>query len=216
MTAMFSFCHELETIGDISNWDTSKVTNIQSMFAVTYNIKYLDFSGWDTSNVTLFNHFIGISDTSINDLNLPTPLNYKTIITGYENWNTSKGINFSWMFQKMNNMDHWDISKWDLSNADNEAYGLVGMFAMSPNMETPKCKYIKLPDVPFIAPSMFINQISLEYIDFSKCTKVPNLIDLTAFKNVPSTCELRVPSTLLNEWKQTDNWKSLDITFVGV
>ena len=52
MEVMFYGCKELESIGDLSYWNVSKVTNMSSMF---YNCKALktvgDISGWDVSKV---------------------------------------------------------------------------------------------------------------------------------------------------------------------
>jgi surface protein len=49
---MFRGCTELTTIGNVSNWDTSSLTNIYNMFYNCYGLTSLDLSGWDTSEVT--------------------------------------------------------------------------------------------------------------------------------------------------------------------
>ena len=50
MHYMFNDCHRLTTI-DVSKWDTSKVTNMDSMFYSCNSLTTLDLSNWDTSNV---------------------------------------------------------------------------------------------------------------------------------------------------------------------
>ena len=52
MVHMFYWCNELESVGDLSNWDVSKVENINSMFASCEQLKSVgDISNWTVSNV---------------------------------------------------------------------------------------------------------------------------------------------------------------------
>ena len=80
-------------IGDLSNWNTSKVIDMSYMFycagysAITFNIG--DLSNWNTSNVTnmimmFFSSGFSATTWSIGDLS---------------NWNTSNVINMGHMFQ---------------------------------------------------------------------------------------------------------------------
>jgi surface protein len=52
---MFRGCRNLKEL-DVSNWDTSNVTTMESMFDGRYyrycGLTNLDVSNWDTSNVT--------------------------------------------------------------------------------------------------------------------------------------------------------------------
>ena len=50
MGGMFSGCHNLASL-DLSNFETSKVTDISCMFENCYTIEYLDLSNFDTSSV---------------------------------------------------------------------------------------------------------------------------------------------------------------------
>ena len=51
MNGMFYECNELEFIGDISKWNVSNVTNMTHMFNGCNNFNQ-DISEWDVSNVT--------------------------------------------------------------------------------------------------------------------------------------------------------------------
>ena len=51
MNSMFQYCHELEYL-DLSNFDTSKVTNMAYMFNKCNKLEYLDLSSFNISNVT--------------------------------------------------------------------------------------------------------------------------------------------------------------------
>lgn len=48
---MFSLCHKLTSL-DLSDWNTSNVENMRSMFYGCTNLTSLDLSGFDTSKVT--------------------------------------------------------------------------------------------------------------------------------------------------------------------
>lgn len=47
---------------------------------------------------------------------------------------------------------------------------------------------------------------SVRYYDFTKCTEVPTLIATTAFYQIASDCEIRVPAALYDEWIAATNW----------
>ena len=51
MHKMFYWSEKLESVGDISKWNVSKVTDMQNMFACFKKFNQ-DISGWDVSNVT--------------------------------------------------------------------------------------------------------------------------------------------------------------------
>ena len=52
MTGMFDTCSGLTTL-DVSNFNTSNVTEMEAMFAGCSNLKSIDISNFDTRNVTL-------------------------------------------------------------------------------------------------------------------------------------------------------------------
>ena len=47
---------------------------------------------------------------------------------------------------------------------------------------------------------------SLKLVDFTACTSVPTLLSSDVFDAVPSTCEVRVPSSLYDAWITATNW----------
>lgn len=51
LTSMFGKCKSLTSVGDLSNWDTSMVTTMNATFSYCYSLTSLDLSDWDTSNV---------------------------------------------------------------------------------------------------------------------------------------------------------------------
>ena len=52
MRSIFNDCISLESLPDISEWNTSNVINLEGLFQSCSSIKSLpDLSKWDTSNV---------------------------------------------------------------------------------------------------------------------------------------------------------------------
>ena len=86
---------------DLSSFDTSKVTNMHSMFEGMSNLTALDLSSFDTSQVTNMSRmFDSIS-------NLTT--------FGLSNFNTSNVTDMSSMFAGMRNLTTLDLSNFDTS-----------------------------------------------------------------------------------------------------
>ena len=52
MSKMFNKCYKLKEIKGINNFNTNKVTNMNSMLQLCNELKYLDLSNFNTSNVT--------------------------------------------------------------------------------------------------------------------------------------------------------------------
>ena len=49
---MFYGCHKIKEMKGINQFNTNKVTDMQSMFDECNELEYLDLSNFDTSNVT--------------------------------------------------------------------------------------------------------------------------------------------------------------------
>ena len=89
----------VEKYGEISTWDTSKVTNMYELFhdARSFN---QPLNNWDVSKVTNM-AWMFAEATSFNQ-----PLN---------NWNVSKVTNMDRMFASANSFNH-PLNNWDVSN----------------------------------------------------------------------------------------------------
>jgi surface protein len=81
---LFYFCNKLISL-DVTNWDTSNVTNMEEMFFENYKLKTITgLETWNTSNVTTMNKmFDGCSLLTSLDLS---------------NWDTSNVTNMTRMF----------------------------------------------------------------------------------------------------------------------
>ena len=103
---------------DLSSFDTSNVTNMESMFYGMSNLTSLNLSNFDTSKVTDMSWmFKGVSN--LTTLNL-------------SNFDTSKVTNMHAMFNAMRNLTSLNLSNFDTSNVTDMSY----MFAVTPNLTT--------------------------------------------------------------------------------
>ena len=104
MYEMFDDCDSLTSL-DVSKWNTSQVTNMVDMFGGCNSLTSLDISNWDTSKVTYMSWMF-------NDCNSLTSLDASK-------WNTSKVTNMSNMFSGCRSLTSLDLSNWDTSQVTN-------------------------------------------------------------------------------------------------
>ena len=100
----FAGCTNLISL-DLSQWNTTNVTNMSSMFSGCSHLITLDVSGWDTSAViNMYNMFYGCSSLTSLDVS---------------GWDTSAVTNFFSMFRDCSKLQALDCSNWDVSAANN-------------------------------------------------------------------------------------------------
>ena len=104
MSYMFVDCGKLTSL-DVSNFNTSKVTTMNGTFAGCNVLTSLDVSNFDTSNVTdMSRMFGGCSKLTSLDVS---------------NFNTSKATDMNYMFGGCNALTSLDVSNFDTSNVTN-------------------------------------------------------------------------------------------------
>ena len=117
---MFERMYNLTTL-NLSNFNTSNVTNMGEMFFYIHNLISLDLSNFDTSKVTdMRNMFNAMSNITILDLS---------------SFDTSKVTNMMGMFANMSNLTSLDLSNFDTSMVTDMKY----MFYLD-NEDIPKDK----------------------------------------------------------------------------
>ena len=115
MRSMFFGMSNLTTL-NLSNFDTSKVTNMRSMFGYISNLVTLNLSNFDTSKVTDMGYmFSGMS--SLTTLNL-------------SNFDTSKVTDMQKMFDDMSNLTALNLSNFNTSKVTN----MNQMFHATPSL----------------------------------------------------------------------------------
>ena len=76
---------------------------------------------------------------------------------------------------------------------------------------------ITIPDgVTSIGNYAFYSCYGMRYYDFLACTAIPALSNKNAFNNIPSDCQMLIPSTLFNNWKSATNWATYASKMVSV
>ena len=123
VTNMESMFKKSKFNGDINNWDVSKVENMAEMFS--NSIFNQNISKWNVSNVKnmeeMFNNSVFNQDISnwdvSNATNMKGMFKESKFNQSIGNWNVSNVEDMSWMF----NNSHFNkgISKWDVSNVKN-------------------------------------------------------------------------------------------------
>ena len=105
---------------DLSYFDTSKVTNMSSMFKFCSNLYELNVSSFDTSNVMNMSYmFSGMGSDKGRDMDLQH-------IYGIENFDTSNVTDMSSMFAYCSNLYELNVSSFDTSNVTDMRYMFGG------------------------------------------------------------------------------------------
>ena len=100
MDSMFNNCSGLKSL-DLSGWNTSNVTSMNQMFYYCNKLETLDLSGWDTSKVTNMRYmFYNCSGLKSLDLS---------------NFNTSNVTNMNSMFNFCSGLASLDVSNFNTS-----------------------------------------------------------------------------------------------------
>ena len=100
---------------DLSNFNTSNVTDMSEMFCDLENLAFFDLSNFDTSNVTNMSYMLaGMNSLTFLDLS---------------NFNTPKVTDMSGMFDALSGLTSLDLSNFDTSKVTN-------MYAMFANMSS--------------------------------------------------------------------------------
>ena len=133
VSANFSYCYSLTSL-DVSEWDTSAITNMSSMFNTCSSLTSLDVSGWDTSKVTnmsyMFNTCYSLTSLDVSSWNTSAVTNINNMfnncfsITSLDvsSWNMSAVTNMSYMFSSCHSLTSLDVSGWDTSKVTNMSY----------------------------------------------------------------------------------------------
>ncbi len=101
---------------DISSWDTSNVTTMNSMFAGAESFNQ-DIGSWNTSNVTNMSNMFGNTSLQSDPVDPPffDPRLARAFNQDISSWDTSKVTNMSNMFVNAKSFNQ-DIGSWDTSN----------------------------------------------------------------------------------------------------
>ena len=160
MSSMFRGMSNLTTL-NLSNFDTSQVTNMDSMLASVSNLTTIDLSSFDTSKVT------DIS-AMFYDLSNLTTLNLS-------NFDTSQVTNMQDMFYGMRNLTTIDLSSFDTSKVTRMRAMFYGMRNLT-TLNLSSFDTSKVTDMSL----MFYNMSSLTTLNLSNfdTSKVINMYSM--------------------------------------
>ena len=98
----------------MANWDTSDVTNMNSMFNGCTYVDKFEVGKWDTSKVTYMGSMFSQNyKSSIPQYNAQY---MKCTIIDVSNWNTSNVTDMNNMFNRCEALNSLDVSNWNTSN----------------------------------------------------------------------------------------------------
>ena len=174
---MFCECTTLTSV-DLSNFNTSKVTNMSHMFRKCSSLIFLNLSSFNTNNVLNMSYMFR-ECSSLTNLNLVnfntekvTNMSYmflecsNLVVLNIKNFNTSQVINMESMFFKCGSLKELDITNFKTDNVINMSW----MFSDCSSLSDINLKNFVTDNV--------INMGSM----FSHCTTLKNL-DLSNFNN---------------------------------
>ncbi|MBI0092561.1 BspA family leucine-rich repeat surface protein [Lactobacillus sp. M0403] len=200
---LFSDLNNLEEFEGLSNFDTSQVTSMLSMFANDKNLKSLDLSGFNTSNVTdmskLFKSCSALTNLDVSSFNtakvkdMSTMFNLCTSLTNLNlnNFDTKNVENMNSMFYACRNLSSLSISNFNTAKVTD----MTAMFGMCFKLSNLNVASFDTSNVKQ-AVGMFLYCMSLNQLDvshfntsnitstngmFAECTNLTK-IDVSHFK----------------------------------
>ncbi|MGI6033544.1 MAG: BspA family leucine-rich repeat surface protein, partial [Coriobacteriales bacterium] len=189
---------------DLSNLDTSEVTDMTCMFSRCQSLTELDVSNFDTSNVTNMNSMFSSSNYSGEGV-----MKLKKI-TGLENWDTSKVTDMGAMFYRCWWVRSLDTSNFDTSNVTN----MASMFGECGNLHHVDVSGFDTSKVTNMR-AMFDNDLNVEELDVSNwntsnVTNMSSMFSLGDFGGWPFRYNSSLKTLDVSKWdtsKVTDmNW----------
>ena len=130
---------------DLTNLDTSHVTNMQNMFLGCTNLNQLNISNFNTSNVTnmksMFNSCPNLTELNLSSFNTSNVIDMSEMFSGDNNlrninfgqkFDTSNVTDMSIMFNACTSLESLDVSKFNTSRVTN----MLRMFNECTNLES--------------------------------------------------------------------------------
>ena len=173
MNSMFRNMSSLISL-NLSNFDTSKVTNMSYMFFNTPSLTLLNLSNFDTSKVTNMDSiFRGMTNlTTINLSNFDTSkvtdmssmfFDVRNLTTlNLSNFNTSRVTDMGFMFYGMSSLTSLNLSNFNTGNVTDMSF----MFAQTHKLKTLNLGHLNTSRVTTME-KMFSNMWALESLDVS-------------------------------------------------
>ena len=191
MSYMFYWMSRLTAL-DVSNFDTSKATNMNKMFSRTDKLITLDLSNFDTSQVTDMSYMFDDAD------NLTT--------LDLSNFDTSKVTNMDHMFSNTYNLTTLDLSNFNTSKVTN----MDSMFFTSglTSLNLSSFNTSKVTDMSYMFYDMRnLTSLDLSNFDTSKVTNMNSMFYLDGMYISGDKLETIYVNNDFNTAKLTDTYQ---------
>ena len=174
---MFANCTSLTSVNGIGSWNTSAVTDMNSMFnnATLFNG---NISGWNVSSVTDMSSMFYDATAFNQDIS---------------GWDTSAVTSMRGMFDSSTAFNQ-NISGWDTSSVTNMSYMFSGAILFNVNISGWNVSAVTDMSYMFDSATAFNQNIST--------WDISNVADMEAFMNSKSTANYSYYDNLLNAWSQ--------------
>ncbi len=197
MNSIFFDCHSLENL-DLSNFDTSNVTDMSEMFKGGESLDRLDLSSFDTSNVTDMSCMF--SWCGLASLNISS-------------FNTSKVTDMSGMFHGCVSLDSLDLSSFDTSNVTcmSEMFHICGLTSL----DLSSFNTSKVTDMScMFSACEGLTNLDLSHFDTSNVTDMRGMFyDCRSLKNLDiSSFDTSIVTNIFSMFEDCDVLDSLDLS----
>ena len=181
---------------DFSNFDTSNVTIMQSMFESCSLLTSLNLSTFDTSKVTNMRYMFRIC-SSLTSLDL-------------SNFNTSSVTKMTAMFQKCSSLISLNLSSFNTSNVTDMQYMFEGCSSLT-SLDLSSFNTSNVTNMSYMFQSCSsLNNLNISNFDFSKVTSYSYM-----FANVPSNCYILVKDATAKDWITSKFTNLTNVHYVG-
>ena len=171
---------------DVSSFDTSKVANMEAMFAGMPSLTTLNLSNFDTSKVTRMNSmFEGVSrlttlnlsnfDTSkVTDMEAMFGYMYGLTSLNISNFNTSQVTNMRDMFSNIRNLTSLSLTNFDTSKVTDMSDMLSNMYILT-TLEISNLDTSNEKDMTSMLSFQKVTSLNLSNFDTSKVTDMGSM-----------------------------------------
>ena len=169
---------------DLTNLDTSHVTNMQNMFLGCTNLNQLNISNFNTSNVTnmksMFNSCPNLTELNLSSFNTSNVIDMSEMFSGDNNlrninfgqkFDTSNVTDMSIMFNACTSLESLDVSKFNTSRVTN----MLRMFNECTNLESLDVSNFdtsKVTNMMFMFANSNFTSLDLSSFDTSNVTNM--------------------------------------------
>ena len=175
---------------DLSNWDSSYVTDMHNMFEYCNSLVFIDVSELNTNNVINMKHMFymdtwgkpsGLTSLNVSNWNVSNVTDMNGIFGGcssltsldVSNWDVSNVTNMYSMFYHCSSLTSLDVSNWNVSNVTT----MYNMFTDCSSLTSLDVSNWDVSNVNDISNMFYdcISLTSLKLFDFSKLTSITDI-----------------------------------------